>query len=302
MFLEQLRKLVVRSLEQYDRLKLRRLGSGVEWHRVANRFEMRLDPQDTMDRAYYLSTYDPRLTWLIGRWVRPGDHCVDAGAQKGYVTLHLATRVGPEGRVFAFEPDPRARAGIIENCQRNGCKQVRIFPYAAGKTSGTSIFKLSSQLGWSTQFPNEEAKQTIVSEVEVSVRALDELIAAGEMSLDHHRLSFVKIDCEGAEPFVLAGMHTILRGSAPLVWIEINEGALRIAGQSLATIREQLKELGYSLFLPRYNRLFRGRKRLSFVSIATLAQDMARDSVFDVVAVKGAATRARLGQVSAVIE
>jgi hypothetical protein len=44
---------------------------------------------------------------LFARYLRLGDCVIDVGANIGTVTLMAASRVGPQGSVYAFEPHPR---------------------------------------------------------------------------------------------------------------------------------------------------------------------------------------------------
>ncbi len=43
---------------------------------------------------------------FVRRWLRPGMRAVDVGASYGVYTTAMARAVGPEGRVWAFEPTP----------------------------------------------------------------------------------------------------------------------------------------------------------------------------------------------------
>ena len=45
-------------------------------------------------------------------------HVADVGANQGLYTLYFS-RQSPEGRVYAFEPDPRLFSALKENVQRN---------------------------------------------------------------------------------------------------------------------------------------------------------------------------------------
>src|SRR6266487_5433542 len=49
---------------------------------------------------------DSGALWLTSRLLRPGDSCVDAGANIGHYTFLMAAEVGPTGRVLAFEANP----------------------------------------------------------------------------------------------------------------------------------------------------------------------------------------------------
>ena len=211
---------------------------------------MQIDPADRMDQAFYLGTYDPWLTHVMRRCVRRGDTCLDVGAHKGYVAMRLAKLVGPGGRVFAFEPDPRARVCLEDHCRRNRLPQVSVIPYALGSGTGNLAFSLSEKLGWSSFFPNEEARATVMDTVGVPVRSLDQLRRDGEVELDPARLSFVKIDTEGAEHLVLDGMRELLGASLPTLWLEVNRGSLEAAGVRPDRLETLLRQLGFALFLP----------------------------------------------------
>jgi FkbM family methyltransferase len=215
---------------------------------------MEIDPHDWMDCAFYLGAYDPCLIKAINLWVKPGDVCIDIGAHKGYVTLFLARAVGPTGHVYAFEPDPRAREFLERHCQRNGLRNVKTLPYALGERSGTGHLFLSSQLGWSSKFPNEIAKPTIQEQISVPLRTLDDLVEAREINLDLKRLRFVKVDAEGSEPLILLGMRRVLLDSSPFLAMEVNHGSLAAAGFCATGLQGILQQSGFCIYVPRCSR------------------------------------------------
>jgi FkbM family methyltransferase len=206
---------------------------------------MYLDPSDYMDRLFYLGSYDRILLQMIRDRVRKGDLCVDVGAQKGYVALQLSKQVGKSGLVMAFEPDSRARKHLDANLARNKAANTTVFPFALGTAEGTTTFHLSSQLGWSTRFPNALAKPTLCKRIQVPIRPLAHIFEDNRFRMSLPKLSFVKIDCEGSEAEVLQGMAGILRNASPAIWIEVNPGSLEAAGKSVESILMPLRDLGY---------------------------------------------------------
>jgi len=270
-----------RVVHAWRQARLARLGDRRAWRGIGDGLEMEIDPADSMDQAFYLGTYDPWLLQILRDVVRSGDHGLDLGAHKGYVTLRLAKQVGPEGRVFAFEPDPRARACLEAHCRRNRLSQVTWFPFALGRDEGEVALSLSSQLGWSSFFPNEMALPAVTEQITVPVRSIDALLSDGTLALDPERLTFIKVDTEGAEQQVLEGMRDLLAASRPMIWLEINRGSLAAAGARTEAITDLLHGLGFALYVPRRGRRL-GVPRLSFVP----ARDLERqpESVFDVVA------------------
>ena len=55
---------------------------------------------------YFHGVYEPHVTGLVSRLLRPGEVALDVGANNGYFTALFACRVGPEGRVHAVEANP----------------------------------------------------------------------------------------------------------------------------------------------------------------------------------------------------
>ncbi len=68
---------------------------------------------------------------LLGQFVRPGDSVIDVGANVGHYTVRLSRLVGPQGRVFAFEPVPATFEVLASNLRSAGCENVTLFNTAA---------------------------------------------------------------------------------------------------------------------------------------------------------------------------
>ena len=252
----------------YRARKVSRLGEKPSWRKVGRGLVMEIDPSDSMDRAFYLGTYDRALVMAIDRVVKRGDVSIDIGAHKGYVTLRLARAAGEEGQLVAFEPDPRAREHLVKNCEKNRLRNVNVLSCSLGDVNGTCRLMLTRQLGHSTRFPHELAA-SFVGSAEVAVRTLDGLLADPVLRLDLSRLSLIKIDAEGSEARVLRGMQATLANCSPLLWIEINPTALRASGASTIELEQQLIHMGFSFYLPKFEITPLGR-RLLFQSVTDI--------------------------------
>ena len=218
---------------------------------------MLIDPSDDLDREFYLGTFEPAMRELIVRTVRDGDTCIDIGAQKGYVSLTLAKAVGSKGRVLSFEPDKRAAAKLAANINRSNQHVIEVFHCALGEREGSCAFVLSKVLGWSSRFPNELAKTAIEETVEVKVNSLDEMIARKEIVLDASRLSFIKLDAEGSEPFILRGMSRLLSTANLVLFMEVNYDSLAAASSSSEELQGILRDLQLDIYQPQYHSYIR---------------------------------------------
>jgi FkbM family methyltransferase len=129
---------------------------------------------------------------------QPGMTVADVGANVGLLTLALARAVGSQGRVHAFEPEPGPRAQLEKMAHLNGLSWTEVHPEAAGRAAGRLALHLSPIIGHSSlyELPPEEAPGART--LDVSVVTLDAAVA--------QPLDLAKIDVEGAELDVLAGM------------------------------------------------------------------------------------------------
>jgi len=146
--------------------------------------------------------YEPSLSEFILRHVREGDVCVDAGANVGYFTLLLARCVGPSGKVIAIEAAPETARRLQANVELNGSAEiVDVVQAACAPQQGEITFHLHpSHADWSRLSPPEKGDfdrrfmgKTWIP-VTVPADTLTSIVGA-----DAARVSFIKVDIEGAE-------------------------------------------------------------------------------------------------------
>jgi FkbM family methyltransferase len=161
-------------------------------------------------------TYENDLCQIIEEYLKPGMICVDVGAHVGYITLLMASCVGTQGRVFAFEAYPPNAAYLVKNTATNGMAERVIVENAAVSDGRDAVVTLR----FGRQRSPAEWKITRDHQG-ITVRAL---------SLDSYfegasRLDFIKMDIEGAEEFALIGMTHVLTILRPLLCIEFHHAA-----------------------------------------------------------------------------
>jgi 2-polyprenyl-3-methyl-5-hydroxy-6-metoxy-1,4-benzoquinol methylase len=84
-----------------------------------------------------------RTALAIRDHVAAGDTVYDIGANIGYVSLSLAKRVGPGGKVIAFEPVPRNIEALRQNIEINGLTNVRLLEVAASTYAGEAVIRMA---------------------------------------------------------------------------------------------------------------------------------------------------------------
>lgn len=161
---------------------------------------------------------EPGTRRVLTRLLQPGMVFVDVGAHVGTLTVAGARRVGPTGKVFAFEPTPATFELLERTLDLNGLKWATARRVACGCRREQRTLYLGPVLGHSSLFPLHEgydassAESMIASEssVDVEVVPLDDFFHPGE------RVDFVKIDVEGAEIEVLTGMRRVIADNPEL--------------------------------------------------------------------------------------
>ena len=163
-------------------------------------------------------SYEPGVTAVLMRYVKPGMSVVDIGANIGYFTILLASLVGERGVVVAVEPNPE-NIKLMEASRRvNGFDQVLIIQAAAGRHTGL----LSLNVSYSNGITGEVSDNlnAILASHPVPGFALDGLLPKDR------QISLMKIDVEGAELNALIGLSQTIDRDHPVIVSEFSPGAL----------------------------------------------------------------------------
>jgi FkbM family methyltransferase len=175
--------------------------------------------------------------------LKPGDSAIDVGGHIGFFTMQMAAAVGPEGRIYAFEPlDTNAdlfERSVIEN---GFAGRVRFQRAAAGAAPGTATLTFPAETlnsGGAYLLRDGTAPLAGNRKAEVPMVALD--------ALDLRRpVRFIKMDVEGAEPQVLRGAARLLNEDRPLILSELHPTQLeRASGITVDQFLAQVAAFGY---------------------------------------------------------
>ena len=180
--------------------------------------------------------------------VRDGDNVVDLGANIGYFTLIFAKLVGPSGKVFAFEPDPRNLALLKKNIECNNYKNVIIVPKAVSNVNEKcTLYVGQKTFGQNRIYKPEKTKTQKFVPIDSETVRLDDFFKANNL-LD--KISFIKMDIEGAEFLALNGMKEILKLNKNIkLFTEIEISHLEDAGSNYTQFVDLLTENNFILCL-----------------------------------------------------
>jgi FkbM family methyltransferase len=148
--------------------------------------------------------------------IRPGDTVIDAGANVGCYALLFGRWVGDTGRVYAFEPDPRAFEGLTRHLALNGLDAI-VTPINAAVcyvTCEHAPFALAASSGISRLAGSPSDAPTIA----VQTTSIDDFCRQRGITP-----RVIKIDVEGAELDVLRGARaTIAQAKDLQLFVEMH--------------------------------------------------------------------------------
>lgn len=164
----------------------------------------------------YGDWFEPE-TAFVRRFVQPGMHAVDIGANYGAYSLALAKLVGASGRVSAFEPAPQVAALLRQSIEANSFENVEVVEEALAECTG-SVFLISrggvelAQIAFDGKGSEEATRIPAIS--------LDDWTK----SIGSLPVAFIKIDAEGQEAAIVRGGKRFLLEQSPLVMAEYMNG------------------------------------------------------------------------------
>jgi len=132
----------------------------------------------------------------------PGDVVFDVGAYVGDTALWFSKLIGPEGKVYAFEPEPANFTKLTANIRRTEVKNI--IPLQLALSDQEAEMVVTSGGGSSTLAKNGEGTS-------VNVTTIDNFVKNSGLS----SVDFIKMDVEGFESHILTGARETLKEQSP---------------------------------------------------------------------------------------
>ncbi len=205
-----------------------------------------LNPRDpVVSGALFFRVYERGELAFFRDTCKPGMTFLDVGANIGFYTALACKRIGPSGKIIALEPDPESHGFLKETIAANNATNVTAMPIAAAATRGRlKLFVSSDNRGDNRLYQPDASTAADWQAVEVETAPVDELLER----LGVERVDFIKIDVQGAEGGVIAGLEQTIRRSPSLVLMtEFWPHGLRQAGTNPKAFLEELRNLGLEL-------------------------------------------------------
>lgn len=203
---------------------------------------MLCDLNDMVQRQIYFGgMYEPVESYLFLKLVGPGMTVIDVGANCGQYTLLASRAIGREGHVHAFEPIADTYKILEEHVQLNKLSNVTLNRYA--------LWNQKTELALGR---GEEQESALWSAGYVGdpSRILVQAIRFDDYAREHglERVDVIKMDIEGAEPFMLEGARESIERFHPVFLMEVSRTSLERMEWTPQRLWEWLRSFGYRAF------------------------------------------------------
>ena len=152
-------------------------------------------------------TREEQLKAVLEREIKPGATILDLGANIGYYTVMMCKLIGPAGKIYAIEPEPRNFDLLRQNIALNGMEgMVEARNVAAGERDGKAKFYVSEFSNLHTMLPISRDGQRTPGIREDSFIEVD-TVDPSEFLKGKRRVDLIRMDIEGFEVEVLNGLE-----------------------------------------------------------------------------------------------
>ena len=169
------------------------------------------NPRDSIQKIHRQGQfYEPEELEIIRKWCPPGAVFADIGANIGNHAL-FALKFLRVAKVICFEPNPAAIMLLNANLGLNGvldrCDLRHLgIGLSDVASAGFGIVAVRRNLG---------GGHMVADGGELTVARGDDLLA-------DEPVSFIKIDVEGMETLVLAGLQAVIAAQRPTIFVEVD--------------------------------------------------------------------------------
>ena len=195
-----------------------------------------LDRGDYICQDLYWSSANDRAEIRQAlRSIPAGGVMLDVGANYGYYSITIASRLRQNCTIHAFEPNCMIFQRLRKNVELNSARAVTAHQVGLSDQEGTAaIVEVHGHSGATYLRPGHD----------VAVTSLDRFCESTSLN----RVDLIKIDAEGAELRILRGGRGTLDRFRPTLLLELNTPTLERENASPAEVLSLLREREYRIY------------------------------------------------------
>ncbi|MFK8011407.1 MAG: FkbM family methyltransferase [Marinicellaceae bacterium] len=227
------------------------INSGIVIKRIDG-INYELDLEEAIDNAmYYKGSREPDTSQALKALCKSGHTVIDIGANVGSHSLPIASFVGVEGQVYAFEPVPWAVNKFKRNLELNNINNITLETIALSDINEQEVemsfrasFKLGSKSGVGEDGKIDGGWWDECEHVKIRMETLDNYVSNHQID----RIDLIKLDVDGFEGKVIRGALGTLSRFKPILIMEVAPTWTKMRGDNMMDILSKLKEIGYEFY------------------------------------------------------
>jgi FkbM family methyltransferase len=214
-------------------------------------FILKIDPVKDKGielELYYKGTYEKGTLHLINKILNTGDVFVDIGANIGLMSIFASYKVGVDGKVIAFEPNPITNKILTENITLNNINNIKV------ESQALSDINKNGKIY--DNFEMNRGSSSLIKPSEFAVGYDIEEITFSDYFESFSKVDLIKIDVEGYELNVLKGAKKFIENSVnpPILIVEFSSMRDNSFGKNTEQLASFIEKLGYRLFKSKTNK------------------------------------------------
>lgn len=181
------------------------------------------------------------------KFIKKGSLCIDVGTNIGDTTVPMALAAGNTGITLGFDPNPHVFKILEINASLNKEKtNIVPLPYAITKEKGEFNYASSEASFGNGGISNEIVEDHGAFQLSTKIKGirLEDYLRQHYASM-LPKLSFIKVDVEGADKEVIVSISDLIREFHPVI---IAECFPKSTIQERADMFRTVSELGYDLY------------------------------------------------------
>lgn len=172
--------------------------------RILTKYKIYIDTRDASMSPHLIMDgyWETWLTQCLARIIKPGDICIDIGANFGYYSILMSALSGT-GQTIAVEPNPRICQLLRATASIHPHRFEVIEAALSNKSGKVTLSVPDNYFGDGSIINRTDRGPVRGTKKKVSALTLDEMV----QQLNLPKVDVVKMDVEGVEPLIFEGMQ-----------------------------------------------------------------------------------------------
>jgi FkbM family methyltransferase len=190
------------------------LNKNIAICRILTKYKLYVDIRDLGITPHLIldGFWETWLTQCLAKIIKPGDVCIDIGANFGYYSILMSALSGAKGRTLAVEPNPYV-CKLLRSTAAVHNSTIEVVEVAVSNKKGRVILSIPDEyFGDASIIARSDRWAFNKKRVKVKTISFDDFVLENNLT----KVDVIKIDVEGVEPLVFEGMQQTIKNNPEL--------------------------------------------------------------------------------------